>query len=259
MMDTMDELVAIILPMYNEAQSIPALQQMFEQLLLPPGCRYILIVVNDGSNDNTLELAANWMRAAGSGTIVSHTENRGLGAAILTGFAEAVKIHATCIVTMDADATHPGEIIAGLVQKIHAGADIAIASRFAGGGGQEGVPILRSFLSLGAKLFYRTAFPLRGVRDYTVNFRAYRGSLIRKALQSGQWPFLVSRNFSATVELLLKLAPLADSIEEVPFTVQYGDKKSTSKLKILATIRGSLQLFLLPKTNCSLGRGLRID
>ena len=101
---------------------------------------------------------------------------------------------------MDADATHPGEIIAELVEKIRAGADIAIASRFTKGGGQDGVPFLRSFLSIGATLFYRIAFSLRGVTDYTVNFRAYRSSLVNEALAAGKWPFLDSRTFSATVE-----------------------------------------------------------
>lgn len=244
--------------MYNEAESIPALQKMFDEISMPPGCDFILIIVNDGSSDDTLDLATKWVLASGRAIIVSHTENRGLGEAVITGFAEALKARSTCIVTMDADATHPGEIIAELVEKIRAGADIAIASRFTKGGGQDGVPFLRSFLSIGAKLFYRIAFPLRGVTDYTVNFRAYRSSLVSEALAAGKWPFLASRTFSATVELLLKLAPLAGTIEEVPFTVKYGIKKSASKLKILATVYGSLRLCFLPKTRCPLGRGLRI-
>jgi dolichol-phosphate mannosyltransferase len=254
-----DDLVAIILPMYNEAESIPALQRMFKEIPLPPGYSPLIIIVNDGSSDNTLELATKWVLAGSRAIIVSHTQNRGLGEAIITGFTEAMKARATCIVTMDADATHPGNIIAELVTKIGAGADIAIASRYIKGGGQDGVPFLRSFLSIGAKMFYRLAFPLRGVTDYTINFRAYRSSLVSQALATGKWPFLASRSFSATVELLLKLAPFAGTIEEVPFTVRYGAKKSASKLKILATVYGSLRLLFLPKRRCPLGRGLRIS
>jgi len=255
----MDELVAIILPMFNEEKSIPALQEMFSELPLPPGCNYLIIVVNDGSNDNTLLLTTQWSLSDSRVHIISHTENKGLGEAIITGFSEAIKLRSTCIVSMDADATHPGDNIADLVKAILDGADIAIASRFAQGGGQEGVPAFRNILSLGARLFYKLAFPLRGVRDYTINFRAYRSFLVQKAFSGLQSPLLVSKTFSATVELLLKLAPLANNIQEVPITVKYSSKKSPSKMKIMATIQGSLRLLFMPATKFPLGRGLRIQ
>ncbi len=255
-----ERLVAIILPMYNEELSVPALRSMFEcGISLPKGCDYRIIIINDGSRDATLQKVIEWAKADSKVTILSHTENKGLGQAILTGFYEAVRMNASCIVTMDADATHPGELIGALVKTVLNGAEIAIASRFTKGGGQVGVPFFRRLLSFGARKYYGLIFPLAGVSDYTVNFRAYRAELIKNACNRVDGSLLVSSTFSATVELLLKLATLCRKISEVPMVLQYNRKKSRSKLGIAATIRDSLKLCTLPKEKCPLGKGLRIS
>jgi glycosyltransferase involved in cell wall biosynthesis len=63
-----------------------------------------LIVVNDGSTDATAELA----RRAGA-YVLSHARNRGKGAALLSGFEEAQRRGAECVVTLDADGQHFAE------------------------------------------------------------------------------------------------------------------------------------------------------
>jgi len=246
--------------MYNEELSVPALRSMFERgISLPKGCDYRIIIINDGSRDATLQKVMEWAKCDSRVKVLSHTENKGLGQAILTGFYEAVRMNSTFIVTMDADATHPGEIIGRLVRAVLEGAEIALASRFVKGGGQVGGPLFRRLLSLGARKYYRLVFPLAGVTDYAVNFRAYRAELIKNACNKVDDPLLISRTFSATVELLLKLATLCSKISEVPMVVYYDCKKSPSKLKIMAKVRDSIMLCRLPKEKCPLGRGLRIS
>ncbi len=255
-----ERLVAIILPMYNEELSVPALRSMFGGgISLPAGWDYRIMVINDGSTDGTLLQALGWAKADSRVTVLSHTENKGLGQAILTGFYEAIRMYASVIVTMDADATHPGELIGPLLEALLDGAEMAIASRFAKGGRQLGVPFFRRLLSFGARKYYSLIFPLAGVRDYTINFRAYKIELIKNACHRVDGSLLVSGTFTATVEILLKLATLCRKIKEVPLVLQYGRKKSRSKLGIAATIRDSLKLCLLPKEKCLLGRGLRLS
>lgn len=254
------EQLYIILPMYNEELSIPGLRQMFVGgLALPNGWDYHLLIVNDGSTDRTLELVGQWQAETNDDlTVVTHTYNQGLGEAILTGFREAIGLGATCILTMDADASHPAHTINQLAATIAQGADIVIASRFAPGGHQYGVNWYRQLFSLGARLVLSSCFPLNGVRDYTVSFRAYRASLIDEALQRSHGQLLVYKSFASAAELLLKTATLAGSITEVPLVLHYEDKKSNSKLRIWHTIRDYLRLLFLPKAKCSSGTGLKI-
>jgi dolichol-phosphate mannosyltransferase len=245
--------------MYNEEPSIPSLRGMFAgQLYLPPDCDHRIIIVNDGSNDKTPSLIARWADEDNQVTVLTHERNMGLGEAILTGFREAIKMDCTCIVTIDADASHPVKVINDLINAILSGADIAIASRFAEGGGQKGVSASRRFLSFGARILLSTVFPLKGVRDYTTGFRAYRTALVKKALGLRDYPFLICDTFAATAELLLKMATQAHEITEIPLLLRYDLKESSSKLKLFPTIFEYLKLCRMTKENCFLGKGISI-
>lgn len=251
-------LVAIVLPMYNEEESIPYLREMFDQnLTLPSDCVHRIVAVNDGSSDKTLEMITRWARENERVAVVSHTKNMGLGQAILTGFGEAIHMGSDVVVTMDADASHTEVVITQLVSAVLAGADIAIASRFALGGQQIGVPFYRRVLSWGARMVMKTVFPLNGVTDYTISFRAYRTSMVLHAL-SRKEEFLDFKTFAIMVELLLKMAPFAKKIVEIPITLRYDLKMSSSKLKLGPTLRDYVRLARMPKARCELGKGLGV-
>ena len=86
-----------------------------------------VLVVDDGSSDRSAEAA----RAAGA-TVVTHVLNRGLGAALATGIAAALRLGAETVVTFDADGQHRAEDIPRLVARIEAGeAEAAIGCRTA--------------------------------------------------------------------------------------------------------------------------------
>ncbi len=254
-----ENLAAIVLPMYNEELSIPLLREMFDQKLeMPLGFDYRIVAVNDGSKDRTLELVNKWAQENPRVQVLSHTQNMGVGQAILTGFGKAIRMSSYCVVTLDADASHPGAIIKQMVAEIKSGADIVIASRFAKGGKQVGVPSVRQVYSLGARVLLSLFFPLKGVRDYTVGFRAYRTSLVNQALSRTEEGFLTFRSFATSVEILLKFVAFAHKVVEVPLVLRYDQKISPSKLKTWNTIRDYFRLFMLPKQKCPLGRGLKI-
>src|SRR3990167_2967367 len=83
-----------------------------------------MIVVNDGSPDNTAEVASK-----NGALVVSHVINRGLGAAIGTGFAFAKKRGADVVITLDADGQHDPAEIPKFIDAIKNGADVVIGSR----------------------------------------------------------------------------------------------------------------------------------
>ena len=113
--------IYIVLPAYNEASRIRRVIRAISE------CGFDqIIVVNDGSSDNTPEVAEN-----NGATVISHAVNLGPGAATQTGIDFALKQGAHYIVTIDADGQHRAEDINTLVQYIlHHDVDVVIGSRF---------------------------------------------------------------------------------------------------------------------------------
>lgn len=85
-----------------------------------------ILVINDGSEDNTVQAAL----SAGAHHVISHTCNRGLAAAYISGLEQALRLGANIIVNTDADNQYRGSEIERLIQPILRGeADIVIGSR----------------------------------------------------------------------------------------------------------------------------------
>jgi len=108
---------AIIIPAYNEEETIAN--------IIKRAKKYgTVIVVNDASKDKTQEIAKR------SGAIVlSHKANRGLGAALRTGFEKAIKSGYDIAVTLDADGQHNPDDIPKLLNKINDNYDFVLGSR----------------------------------------------------------------------------------------------------------------------------------
>lgn len=244
----------ILLPAYNEAGSLPVLLDNIEQT-----CAHIphlIIVVNDGSTDTTPEVITRYTQIYSTVHQVDHVQNQGLGAALNSGFQYVLNYNSThkpsltsvpdefpdMVVTMDADNTQPADRIPLLLEAIRSGADLAIASRFVKGGEQYGLSWLRKVLSWGAGKVMNFFLPIRGVHDYSCGYRAYRLSLLAEGTRQYGPNIIRSRNFSGMVELLLKIAPFADRVTEVPLKLHYELKQGASKMKIWATIWGYVQL-----------------
>ena len=234
--------VWLLLPAYEEARSLDPLLTDVRSLLAewPDAWPLRVVVVDDGSTDGTAEAA----RAAEGleVEVLVHPENQGLGAAMRTGM-EHVLAEAgpsDVLVTMDADHTHPPDRIPAMVERIDAGADLVIASRFQPGAAVHGLDRTRVLTSLLASWLLRVVFP--GARDYTCGYRAYRVSLLRWGRERYGHEFLNQAGFSVMVDLLLKLRRRARRIEEVPLTLRYDRKVSTSKMKVLQTAGTTLAL-----------------
>lgn len=121
----------IVIPAYQEERTI----EEVVRAALRVADR--VVVVDDGSDDRTAEIAA----GAGA-TVLRHAINRGLGGALGTGIAAALKLGADSIVTMDADGQHRAEDAKQAFESLSAGdVDFVIGSRMLGGGGH--MPIAR--------------------------------------------------------------------------------------------------------------------
>jgi dolichol-phosphate mannosyltransferase len=229
--------VWLTLPAYNEAENLPP-------LLTRVGASWSgrfpfrILVVDDGSRDATASVAEAAARELPV-HVIRHDRNRGLAAAIRTGIREACQRagDGDVIVTMDADNSHPPELVPHMLERIEAGYDLVIASRFVRGGREEGVPWRRRMLSRAARAVFRWVFPIAGVRDYTTGFRAYRAALLRELWRIYGDRLIEATAFSVMTEILLKARRLRPRIAEVPLVLRYDLKEGQSKMRLFRTLR----------------------
>lgn len=239
---TGERAVWIVLPAYNEAAGLPPL---LGAIVACRGPGWRVVLVDDGSGDGTAEAARAFASRIPLEVLV-HPANRGLAAALRTGLLHACgqASAADIIVTMDADNTHRPEQIPDLLAAVDGGADVVIASRHAAGARQTGVPARRVLLSTGVGWLLRMRFRLPAVWDYSCGYRAYRASLLQRALATYGGRMIESGGFVVMTELLVKLSRFRPRIAEVPLDLRYDRKVGVSKMPAAHTILGYLRLLM---------------
>lgn len=236
-------MITVVLPAYNEADSISLLLSRIDDLMKKRHYPIRVIVVDDGSKDNTVQNAHGAMPEA---VIISHEVNKGLGEAIKTGLLAALDISSEMdvIVTMDSDDSHAPALIGKMVDKIDEGCDVVIASRYLPESRVVGVGYYRRVLSDGASFLFRAMYPIDGVRDYTCGYRAYRAAVLKQAFERWGNEFVNQTGFSVMVDILLKLSRLKIVFAEVPIILRYDRKPGASKMNVRKTVVQTLNLLI---------------
>jgi dolichol-phosphate mannosyltransferase len=241
--ETPRQTVWIALPAYNEQDALAPLLDAIKAALEPAGIPYGVIVVDDGSRDGTGRVAsqASFHMPV---ELVTHKINQGLAAALRTGLNAALDRSGPndIIVTMDSDNTHPPRLIIDMLAKVGAGSDVVIASRFQPGAEVVGVPASRKLYSDVVRWMFQITFPIRGVRDYTCGYRAYRAESLRQATEKYGDALITETGFSCMADVLLKLRLLPLTMSEVPLELRYDRRGADSKMRVLRTIRQTLLL-----------------
>lgn len=238
--------IIVLLPAFNEEASIGNLLNDFKTIAAKLPVPLQLIIVNDGSTDETADIIERYTQILPI-TIITHQANQGLGQAIKTAIAAAVASSQDdddVVISMDADHTHPPEYIPPMVEKIQQGNDIVIASRYQAGSREIGIPIVRKLYSRGAKFLFRIFLHIPNIKDYTCGYRAYRIRILRQALQHFGEHIIIRSGFACTDELLLNLSSLTSRIAEIPFTLRYDRKQGRSKIRVLRTVMETLRMLL---------------
>lgn len=238
----------IILPAYNEEDSIPRLFPKIRDTMLNAAIDYRIVICDDGSKDDTLS-QIDAFHSSIPIEVIRHKINRGLGETIRDLF-EYVAEHANpddIVVRLDCDDTHDPNTIIKMIERIEQGYELVIASRFAEGGGQVGVEGNRAFLTFAARQFMRMMFPMKGIQEYTSGFRAYKASLIQDALAiyGGQFIQLKQFGFACTLEKLVKFNLMNARMTEVGFVLRYDQKASSSKMIANITTYGYFVMVVL--------------
>jgi dolichol-phosphate mannosyltransferase len=197
-----------------------------------------VIVVNDGSRDNTLEEVERFRHSLDL-NIVTHPVNLGVPMTFYDGLvAAAAKAQpGDCIFIIEGDGTSDLKLMPEMARRVYAGDDVVIASRYIAGGGYLNFPWQRTWGSYVVNFVVSVFFHVRGLTDYTIFYRAYRAEAVQRALQQYGAGFMTTKSFAANLEVLIRVLPFSKRFSEVPLLYDYGLKKSQSKMNPLKTLR----------------------
>lgn len=200
--------ISIILPAYNEAgvitKSLNRLSEYFTAL--ENKFTWEIVIVNDGSSDNTARLADEFAATRDNIVVIHHRINRNLGGAIKTGFASA---NGDYIIVLDIDLSYSPELIEEMMDELlRTDADIVVASPYMKGGKNTNVPFFRLLLSKTVNKIMRVASGIN-IHTFTSMARAYNSDFI-KSLN------LKSSTYSINPEIIQKASILRARIVEIP-------------------------------------------
>ena len=219
--------VTVVVPAYDEERGIEGVVRRLFGLEL--GFPLHVLVVDDGSEDGTAAVLERLAPEFPRLRVVRHPVNRGYGAALKTGFAQA---RTKVVVITDADGTYPEDRIAELVAHIDDGADMSIGART---GADVNIPLVRR----PAKAFLRhLASFLAGTRipDLNSGLRAFRRDVVlvyRPILPEG---------FSFTTTITLAALTNHHRVDYV--SIDYAARAGTSKIRPIRDTLGFLSLIV---------------
>lgn len=217
----------IIIPTYNEKGNIEKLINILEEEIFPQIKNHDMniLVADDNSPDGTAEqagvLAKKWKNID-----ITVGEKRGLGAAYVRAMTYAVeKMNADVMFEMDADLQHDPKKIPDFLKKIDEGYDMAIGTRYSGGGSiPQNWPIQRKIFSVFGNLLVRTILLKFSIHDWTGGYRALKKEVfLREKEELNSF-----KGYTFQVSFLNKAVRDGFKIAEVPFHFEdrtLGDSK----------------------------------
>ncbi len=216
--------LSIIVPAYNEEHRLPPTLDRLNAFLSSQPLRYEIVVVDDGSKDNTCGVVEAAMARIPNLRLVRQLPNRGKGAAVRRGMLAARgQIRVMC----DADCSMPPEQMPRLLAPIIAcTAEIAIGSRYAEGAKTDvKQPFYRVLWSrLCNKVIQRSLVP--GIRDTQCGFKAFTAEAARDLFKRGKidgWAF--------DLEILALARRRGFAIEEVGVEWKDDNRSRVNPLK----------------------------
>lgn len=208
-MDNITECVSVIIPAFNEEESICESVKNVRSVLSKAGIEHEIIVVDDGSTDNTCNLA----KTTGA-KVIRHKKNTGYGASLKTGMSVAKN---DMIVITDADGTYPSKYLPELIGKMKE-ADMVVGART---GQNVRIPLVRKPAKwvLGCLANYVTG---ENIKDLNSGLRVFRREIAEQYLN------ILPQKFSFTTTITV--AMLCDGYDVVYMPIDYHKRTGKSKI-----------------------------
>jgi len=236
--------IYITIPVHNEERTVGLLIWKIRRVMAEFGRDYEVIVLDDGSTDETRETLERYRRRLPLRILRNETP-AGYGAAVEQLIREAVDRSEypkrDVVVTLQGDFTEDPASLVDMVKRIEGGADLVggIAQRE-----KEESPFPLRLVRGAARLLLGQTFRKAPVSDPLSGFRAYRVVVLKKALREVQEgrALLVTDGWGANLELLRKTAPHARRIEESLFRTKVFERPRVSRFRPLPYLKSVLPL-----------------
>ena len=228
--------LTIVMPCYNEGtriyRNIIELATQVEKF-----CNnFRIIVVNDGSTDDTEQEIQRAKLADSRVGVISYPENRGKGFAVRRGMLSAKSEYVAFI---DADLELPPHLLEGFLKEAGDGADIVIGSKMHPDSQVE-YPFMRKVMSTGYYWFLKALFGLK-LKDTQTGIKLFRTASVQPILK-----VMRTSRFSFDIELLAIATKKGLVIKEMPVVVNFSRNKSDrSKIRfasIMEMVRDSIRI-----------------
>ena len=228
-------MIYFCLPAYNEAATVGLSLYKIGEVMKQVHREYELIVLNDGSTDETLHVINSYERILPL-RVINFEAKRGFGPSLLSLLKEVVKRsiypERDIVVTIEADFSQNPSVLPSMVREVEGGADVVIASSFVKGSRMISTPIPFKVLNSMLYILMRNLYGITGVRDYVSSFRTYRVSLLKRGLEYYNDKMITLQGRTANTELLLNLNYLNPNIAEVPLQFRYDVGKGGSRIRV---------------------------
>ncbi len=212
---------SVVVPTFREAEALPELIDRVGRVRAEHGSIVELIIVDDDSRDGTEELIAArsepWLK------LIVRKEDRGLSQAVLAGLRAA---RGELLVVMDADLSHPPEVVVEMQKAILAGADFVVGSRYVPGGTTADDWGVLRFLN--SKIATLLARPLTKITDPMSGFFALPRHVFERAREPSPLGYKIG------LELLVRCD--CGNVKEIPIHFANrtrGESKLTAKQQLL--------------------------
>jgi glycosyltransferase involved in cell wall biosynthesis len=215
--------LTIVIPAYNESARIEAALERVMSCINEQGWDAEVLVVDDGSTDDTCQIVERWMKQYPRLHLVQNPGNRGKGYAVRNGLLQAA---GDVVMFTDADLSAPIEEAERLMAALKHGADVAIGSRWMDRSRQTiHQPLYRQFFGRCFNWVTRAVMGLP-FKDTQCGFKAFKrdaAQMIFRLQTIERWGF--------DPELLFIARKLGYKVNEVPVTWGHDERSRMSYLK----------------------------
>ncbi|MFQ5821148.1 MAG: glycosyltransferase [Candidatus Heimdallarchaeota archaeon] len=216
--------LSLVMPAYNEEDNIGLIIEHVDEVVRRLGLKYELIVVDDGSVDNTRVKVNEYARNNDHVKVVGYHNNVGKGYALRTGFSQAV---GDLVVFMDGDTDIDPKQLARYIKALK-DAEVVVASKWHPRSKVD-TPLIRRILSHGFNVLVKLLVGLR-LSDTQTGLKA-----IQREAFTGVFPRLTVKRYAFDVEMLALANLLSLKIVELPIKI---------RLRSLFSLREVWNMFL---------------
>jgi dolichol-phosphate mannosyltransferase len=211
--------ISLIIPIFNQAAKVSYSLEKIKQAIESASSNYELIVVNDGSTDETLDILRDIAMTDQHVHIISYTPNRGKGYAVKQGILHS---RGDAVIFLDGDLDISPDLIKGYVERLST-CDLVIASKRHPESSVR-IPRSRAFLSRAFNLLTKVTLGISHT-DTQAGLKVGRGDVMRKIFRN------VSVNrYAFDVELLTIASILHLKVQEMPVIMKIERRFNTKQI-----------------------------